>query len=230
MISRSFEIISGIFCVGGSDISHPQDALAYLVKSNDRAVLIDAGAGKGSSVIWENIQRSGVHPRELTHLILTHAHVDHIGGAEFFKDKAGCRIIAHEADQEAIESGDPVLTAASWYGVTLPRLKVDQILKETAEEIPLGSKEKIICLHTPGHTPGSISPYIDRQGQRVLFGQDIHGPFSKDFGSNLSDWRHSMEELLALKADILCEGHFGIYRTPQKIKTYIEQYMKQHPF
>ncbi len=37
-----------------------------------------------------------------------------------------------------------------------------------------------------------------------------------------------MEELLALKADILCEGHFGIYRTPQKVKTYIEQYMKQY--
>ncbi|MBI5605039.1 MAG: MBL fold metallo-hydrolase, partial [Deltaproteobacteria bacterium] len=212
----------------GSDISHPQDALAYLIKGNDQAVLVDAGAGKGSSVIFENIKRSGVHPRELTHLILTHGHVDHIGGAEFFKDKTGCRIVAHEADQGAIESGDPVLTAASWYGVTLPRLKIDQVLKEKIEELPLGQKEKIICLHTPGHTPGSISPYMDRQGQRVLFGQDIHGPFSKDFGSSLSDWHNSMDELLALKADILCEGHFGVYRTPQKVKAYIEQYMKQY--
>lgn len=228
MISKSFEIISGIYCVGGSDISHPQDALVYLIKGEETAVLVDAGAGKGSAVIWENIRKSGVNPLELTYLILTHAHVDHIGGAEFFKDKTGCLIVAHQADQEAIESGDLVLTAASWYGVTLPRLKVDQILKETTEEIPLGSKEKIICLHTPGHTPGSISPYLDRLGKRVLFGQDIHGPFSSDFGSNLSDWRHSMEELLALKADILCEGHFGIYRTPQKVKNYIEQYMKQH--
>ncbi len=228
MISKSFEIISGIFCVGGSDISHPQDALSYLVKGSDQAVLIGAGAGKGSSIIWENIQKSGVNPQELTHLILTHAHVDHIGGADFFKNKTGCRIVAHEGDQEAIESGDSVLTAASWYGVTLPRLKVDLVLKEKFEELSLGQKEKIHCLHTPGHTPGSISLYIDRQGQRVLFGQDIHGPFAKEFGSNLSDWHNSMEELLALKADILCEGHFGIYRTPQKVKAYIEQYMKQH--
>jgi glyoxylase-like metal-dependent hydrolase (beta-lactamase superfamily II) len=227
-MAKPVEILSGIYCVGGPDISHPQDALAYLVKGNDQAILIDSGAGKDSLVIWENIHKSGVHPRELTHLILTHAHVDHIGGAKFFKDKTGCLIVAHEADQEAIETGDPVLTAASWYGMTLPRLKVDHVLKEKIEEISLDPKEKIICLHTPGHTPGSISPYIDRQAQRVLFGQDIHGPFSKDFGSNLSDWHNSMKELLALKADILCEGHFGIYRTPQKVKNYIEQYMRQY--
>jgi glyoxylase-like metal-dependent hydrolase (beta-lactamase superfamily II) len=228
MMSKPFEIISGIYCVGGSDLSHPQDALVYLIKGEETSVLIDSGAGKGTSVIWENIRKLGVKPGELTYLILTHGHIDHIGGAAFFKEQTQCRIVAHEADQVAIESGDPVLTAASWYGVTLPRLKVDQILKKTTEAIPLGSKEKIICLHTPGHTPGSISPYLDRLGKRVLFGQDIHGPFSKEFGSNLSDWRQSMEELLALKADILCEGHFGIYRTPQKVRTYIEQYMRQY--
>jgi len=229
MDSKSFEIISGIYCVGGSDLSHPQDALVYLIKGEETAVLIDAGAGQGSSIIWENIRKSGVNAHELTYLILTHGHVDHIGGAQFIIDKTGCQIVAHEADREAIESGDPVLTAASWYGVALPRLKVDHILKEKVEELHLGQKEKILCLHTPGHTPGSISPYMDRSGKRVLFGQDIHGPFSKDFGSNLSDWRRSMEDLLALKADILCEGHFGIYRTPQKVKTYIEQYMRQYP-
>jgi len=227
-MSKPFEIVPGIFCVGGSDISHPQDAMVYLIKGEESAVLIDAGAGKGSSVIWENIRKFGVNPQELTYLILTHGHVDHIGGAKFFKDQTGCRLVVHEADQEAIEYGDPVLTAASWYGVTLPRLKVDQVLTEEKEEIPFGPKEKIICLHTPGHTPGSISPYLDWQGQRVLFGQDIHGPFSKEFGSNLSDWGASMEELLALKADILCEGHFGIYRPSQKVKTYIEQYMRQY--
>lgn len=226
-MANLLEIISGIFCVGGSEISHPQDALVYLVKGEQGSVLIDAGAGKASLLIWENIQKLGVKPQELTHLVLTHGHVDHIGGALFFKEQTGCRIVAHEADQKAIETGDPVLTAASWYRTTLPRLKIDHPITGKTGEVPLGPKEKIVCLHTPGHTPGSISPYIDRQGQRVLFGQDIHGPFSKDFGSNLNDWRRSMEELLALKADILCEGHFGIYRTPQKVQAYIEHYLDQ---
>ncbi|MBA4392953.1 MAG: Zn-dependent hydrolase [Desulfobacca sp.] len=225
---RPFEIHSGIYCVGGPDLSHPQDALVYLIKNEDQAVLIDAGAGRGSAVIWGNIQYLGIKPKELTALILTHAHVDHIGGALFFKEKTGCLLVAHEADQEAIESGDPALTAASWYGMTLPCLKIDTLLKEESEELPLGLEEKIICLHTPGHTPGSISPYIDRQGKRVLFGQDIHGPFSKQFGSNLSDWHRSMEKLLALKADILCEGHFGIFRSPETVKVYIETYIDQN--
>jgi glyoxylase-like metal-dependent hydrolase (beta-lactamase superfamily II) len=228
MMAKPFEIFSGIYCVGGSDLSHSQDALVYLIKGEECAVLIDAGAGKASSLIWGYIQHLGVKPQELTTLILTHGHVDHIGGALFFKEKTGCRIVAHEADQEAIESGDPVLTAASWYGMTLPQLKIDGLIKEETEELPLSPKERIICLHTPGHTPGSISPYIDRQGKRVLFGQDIHGPFSKNFGSNLSDWHRSMEKLLALKADILCEGHFGIYHSPQKVKAYIENTLDQY--
>jgi glyoxylase-like metal-dependent hydrolase (beta-lactamase superfamily II) len=228
MTCKSFEIITGIFCVGGPDLSHPKDALVYLIKGEEKAVLIDSGAGEGSAVIWQNILELGVAPDQLVYLILTHGHVDHIGGTAFFKEKTDCRIVAHEADQEAIESGDPSLTAASWYGVNLPRLKVDHVLKEKNEELPWGEKERIFCLQTPGHTPGSISPYMDRQGKRVLFGQDIHGPFSKAFGSNMSDWHHSMEALLALKADILCEGHFGIYRTPEKVRAYIEQYQRQY--
>jgi glyoxylase-like metal-dependent hydrolase (beta-lactamase superfamily II) len=227
-MTKPLEIFSGVYCVGGADLSHPQDALVYLVKGENQAVLIDAGAGRGSSVIWRNIQSLDVKPEELTTLILTHGHVDHIGGALFFKEQTGCRIVAHEGDQEAIESGDPVLTAASWYGVTLPRLKIDDLLKGEVEEMTFGSKEKIICLHTPGHTPGSISPYLDRQGKRILFGQDIHGPFSKQFRSNLGDWRTSMEKLLALQAHILCEGHFGIYHSPQKVKAYIENYLDQY--
>ncbi|HMK65723.1 MAG TPA: MBL fold metallo-hydrolase [Thermodesulfobacteriota bacterium] len=227
MAQKPFEIHSGIYCVGGPDLSHPQDALVYLIMEKDTAALIDAGAGQGSETIWKNISKLGLTPEKLTYLILTHAHVDHIGGAEFFKEKTNCLIVAHEDDRAAIESGDPGLTAASWYGVNLPRLKVDRVLKDKMEALPL-DEEKIICLHTPGHTPGSIALYMDRQGKRVLFGQDIHGPFSKSFGSNISDWYHSMEELKALEADILCEGHFGIFRTPEKVKKYIEQYQKQY--
>lgn len=127
MNNKPFEIIPGIFCVGGSDLSHPQDALVYLIKGEKTAALIDAGSGKGSSVIWNNIEKIGMNPQDLTYLILTHGHVDHIGGASFFKERSGCLMIAHELDQAAIETGDPVLTAASWYGVDLPPLKVDQV-------------------------------------------------------------------------------------------------------
>jgi hypothetical protein len=62
----------------------------------------------------------------------------------------------------------------------------------------------------------------------VLFGQDIHGPFLPEFGADLSAWRHSMETLLSLEADILCEGHFGVYRMKARVKEYIEGYLDQY--
>lgn len=228
MNTQPLEIVPGIYCVGGPELSHPQDALAYLVIGQESTALIDAGAGKGSAIIWENIEKAGLNPENLAYLILTHSHVDHIGGAAFFKERSRCLTVAHELDQAAIETGDPGLTAASWYGVDLPSVKVDRVLKAKMEEVPLGRKEKLFCLHTPGHTPGSISLYTDWQGERILFGQDLHGPFSRAFGSNLSDWKNSMEELLALKADILCEGHFGVYRSQKVVKGYIERYLQQY--
>jgi glyoxylase-like metal-dependent hydrolase (beta-lactamase superfamily II) len=227
-MNKTIEIHPGIFQVGGSEISQAQDASSFLIRGSDRAVLIDAGAGRGSEIIWNNILSLGVQPGEISQLILTHGHVDHMGGAAFFQDKTGCRIVAHELDRRAIESGDPVRTGASWYGVTLPPLTVDRVLTAPAEEIPLGGGEKIVCLHTPGHTPGSLSPYLDRDGQRILFGQDIHGPFLKEFDADLGDWRASMQRLLELEADVLCEGHFGVYRSKAEVRQYIEHYLRQH--
>ena len=86
----------------------------------------------------------------------------------------------------------------------------------------------MICLHTPGHSPGSISLYLDKEDERILFGQDIHGPFLADFGANMSHWRESMEILLELNADILCEGHFGIFRPADKVRRYIERYLEEY--
>ena len=82
-------------------------------------------------------------------------------------------------------------------------------------------------LHTPGHTPGSISVYIDTPEGRVLFGQDIHGPFSPSWDSDMVEWRRSMRKLLDLEADFLCEGHAGIYRG-EEIREYIEGYLRRY--
>jgi glyoxylase-like metal-dependent hydrolase (beta-lactamase superfamily II) len=62
----------------------------------------------------------------------------------------------------------------------------------------------------------------------VLFGQDIHGPFNKAFGSDIDLWKESMHKLLALEADILCEGHFGIYQPKEKVRDYIERYLEEY--
>ncbi len=133
-------------------------------------------------------------------------HIDHIGSAPFFKKQYGAKILIHELDAPAVEKGDSRKTAANWYGTTFPPTAVDRKHKGEYEILTFGG-ETLHCLHTPGHTPGSISLYLDRAGKRVLFGQDIHGPFHKDFESDIDVWKKSMRKLLDLNADILCEGH-----------------------
>ncbi len=224
---KTEEIVSGVYLIGGPDVTQADDAAVYLIDFAGELVMIDAGAGRSSSQIVRNIEILGLKPSAVSHMILTHCHIDHIGSAPFFREKYGAKIVIHELDAKALETGDSIRTAANWYGTTFPPTKVDQLLKGTHEVLKFG-EEELHCLHTPGHTPGSISVYLDRGGKRVLFGQDIHGPFNKAFGSDIVAWRKSMQTLLALEADILCEGHFGIYRSKNNVKDYIERYIEEY--
>lgn len=220
-------IHEGIYLIGGSSLSHFQDATVFVIDCGSELVMIDSGAGKGSKAIEKNIRDIPLDPARISSLILTHCHVDHIGAAKYFRDAFGCRIIAHELDADAIGTGDPARTAASWYGTRLPQTPVDVRLQHELEILRAGNDE-LYCVHTPGHTPGSISVYLDRKGKRILFGQDIHGPFSDSFDSDISLWRQSMERLISLEADILCEGHFGIFIGRKRVEEYIRGYLDQY--
>ena len=61
-------------------------------------------------------------------------------------------------------------------------------------------------------------------GKRVLFGQDVHGPYFLP-GSNIADARVSLLKLIDIEADILCEGHFGVYQPASEVRLYIEGYL-----
>jgi glyoxylase-like metal-dependent hydrolase (beta-lactamase superfamily II) len=227
MRTNTEEIISGVYLIGGPGITSADEAAIYLIDFAGDLVLIDAGAGRSSSQIVRNIEMLGLNPINLSCLILTHCHIDHIGSVPFFKKQYGTKILIHELDAKAVESGDSRKTAANWYGTTFPPTAVDRKLKGEHEILTFG-KEELHCLHTPGHTPGSISLYLDRGGKRVLFGQDIHGPFHKDFDSDIKAWRKSMQTLMALNADILCEGHFGIFESKERVRSYIERYLEEY--
>ncbi|MGB9628317.1 MAG: MBL fold metallo-hydrolase, partial [Thermodesulfobacteriota bacterium] len=145
------------------------------------------------------------------------------------KKRFGLKIYIHVLDSSPIENGDQILTAANWYQTRFPPTKVDERFNSSEEILEIG-QQKIHCLHTPGHTPGSISIYLDRDGKRVLFAQDLHGPLLSEFGSNLEDYGRSTKRLLELEADILCEGHFGIYKTKKEVRNYILSYRRQYGF
>ncbi|PKN74471.1 MAG: Zn-dependent hydrolase [Deltaproteobacteria bacterium HGW-Deltaproteobacteria-10] len=224
---KTEEIAEGVYLIGGPNVTPPEDAAVYLIDFAGELVMIDSGAGNSSSQLVRNIEMLGLNPAELTHIILTHCHIDHIGSAAYFREKYNSKIVIHELDAQALETGDSIKTAANWYGTTFPPTRVDRKLKGVHEILKFG-KEDLHCLHTPGHTPGSISVYLDRAGTRILFGQDIHGPFNRAFESDIQAWKKSMNVLLSLEADILCEGHFGIYQPKNKVRDYIERYLEEY--
>ena len=220
------EIVRDIFIVGGPDITDGRDGCAYLMNFGE-LILIDTGAGWSVDKIINNVHSLGLDCKDLSRILLTHCHIDHIGGAPEIKRRFGSKIYIHKLDAPPLENGDPILTAANWYQTTFPPTPVD-VKFNLPEEILTIGQQKIVCLHTPGHTPGSICIYLDKDGKRILFGQDLHGPILEEFGSNLEDYGRSTKKLLDLDADILCEGHFGIYKTKKEVKDYILSYRQQY--
>jgi glyoxylase-like metal-dependent hydrolase (beta-lactamase superfamily II) len=223
---KSSEIVKDIFIVGGPEITDGRDGCVYLINLGE-LILIDTGAGWSVEKIVNNIQKLGYNSKNLSKILLTHCHIDHIGGVPEIKKRFGSKIYIHKLDAPPLESGDQILTAATWYQTTFPPTPVDVKLNSPEETLMIG-EQKMICLHTPGHTPGSISIYLDRDGKRILFAQDLHGPLLAEFGSSLGDWDRSTKKLLDLDADILCEGHFGIYKTKKDVKDYILSYRRQY--
>ncbi len=220
-------IIEGVYLVGGPNFSMSEDATVFIIDFSGELIMIDSGAGRSARTLVSNIESAGLDPKKISTLILTHCHIDHIGAAPYFRETFGCKLAAHDLDARAIEDGDAVMTAANWYETDFPPTPVD--IRFTAEhEILRFGAEELHLLHTPGHTPGSMSIYMDRSGKRILFGQDIHGPFLPSFKSDVGRWHKSMEKLLALNADILCEGHFGIFQTKEQVRKYIQGYVRQY--
>jgi glyoxylase-like metal-dependent hydrolase (beta-lactamase superfamily II) len=120
-------------------------------------------------------------------------------------------------DTEAIETG--IGSGAEYYGVSYRPCKVDVILRGTEETLRCGPYD-LKVIHIPGHTPGSIAVYLDA-GTIILFGQDVHGPYFLK-GSNTDEAKISLQRLIDLEADILCEGHFGVYEPKEEVRRYIE--------
>lgn len=215
------EIVKNVYHVGDSGCS------VYLIdtQSNDGLVLIDCGM---SLEMIKKISKLNLNPMEIKHCIITHFHIDHIAACYDFKQfNRNVKYYAHELDADAIEEkGHDRKTAAIWYGVNYKPVKLEKKLKGDLEILKFGTFE-FQCIHTPGHTPGSISILIETEDnkKKILFGQDIHGPIIPGV-SNFGDYQISLRKLLDLNADILCEGHFGIFQPASEVQRYINKYIE----
>ena len=218
-------ITSDIWQIGGSGITRPEDAAVYLIHRHGQAAIVDSGCGPSVPDILHNIEMCGISAGQVEWIVLTHCHFDHTGGAAALRSALGCRILAHAADAVYLEAGDDRVTAASWYGASLAPLPVDTAFDGESTSLMLGDRE-VTAIHTPGHSPGSIVLTMVSDGLRVLFGQDVHGPLHGDLRSNAPDYRRSLKRLLELDADVLCEGHYGVFRGKDNIRAFISSFLK----
>jgi glyoxylase-like metal-dependent hydrolase (beta-lactamase superfamily II) len=217
-------ITGEIHQVGGAQLTAPEDAAIYLINFNGHAALVDAGCGRAQRRLLANMRAWGVKPEQIEYLLLTHCHFDHTGGARALKDLLGCQVVAHALEAPFLEQGDATVTAATWYGATLPPCPVDRKLAGARTEIALGGRI-IEAIHTPGHSPGSVVYRTESEELKILFAQDVHGPLHPDLRSDAEAYRHSLELLLSLEADVLCEGHYGIYRGKPAVAAFIRQFL-----
>jgi len=212
------EVFKNVYHVGDSGCS------VFMVdtQSEEGLVLIDCGMSLG---MIKRIKKVGLNPMDIKHCILTHMHIDHIAVCSDLKQfNSKVNFYAHNLDADAIEEeGHDRETVASWYSIKYKPIKLAKRFRE--DEILHLGKYDFECIHTPGHTPGSISILIEIEGIKILFGQDLHGPIIPGI-SNFTDYQNSLRKLLNLNADILCEGHFGIYSPADSVRQYIKGYIE----
>jgi glyoxylase-like metal-dependent hydrolase (beta-lactamase superfamily II) len=218
-------MIRAVYRVAGPDITDRRDCNVYVLDGKE-PVLVDAGLGVSVEQTIENIEAVGVDPAAIRTIVLTHCHIDHMGGASVLRERLGARLCMHELDADIVERGDNRLTAAFCFEVDFKPLDIDVRISGLEGRLPIDG-EDVFFLHTPGHTPGSISPYVDVvDGRRILFGQDLGAPLLSDFECDEPAWHQSMERLLALKADVLCDGHSGVYQPASRVNKYIRHFIK----
>jgi glyoxylase-like metal-dependent hydrolase (beta-lactamase superfamily II) len=127
-------------------------------QQSGEALVIDPG--DNIPEILEVVARHGLR---VTAIVITHAHIDHIGGAQELKAATGAPVYMHADDLGLYERLD---MQALWLGMETPeRVEIDVPAGE-GERLRIGAADFEIR-HTPGHTPGSISLWIPTEKKLI---------------------------------------------------------------
>ncbi|TXS75839.1 MBL fold metallo-hydrolase [Streptomyces sp. sk2.1] len=218
----------------------------WWLRGADRDIVVDAGLGVASlsAEIPQLFERDPL-------VILTHAHLDHVGGAGEFREQA-----AHTAAADALARGVPAsLYTTELYnriGIVpaeeyLPDLLIDSLpgpgynprtysvapLTVThrlhdGDVIDLGGRT-LAVIHLPGHTPGCIALHEERTG--ALYTGDVvyDGYLIDDLPESVrSAYRHSMEHLADLDLSVVHPGH-GRSFDRSRLLELTQSYLQQEP-
>lgn len=156
------------------------------------AVVIDPG--DDIERVKEILERHRLKPALI---VATHAHIDHVGGIAKLKRATGAAVLMHAADLPLYEN---LAAQAAWLGVEPPKsVEVDQFLKP-GDKLRVGGLE-LEVLHTPGHSPGSVSLYLPGKQSRIFSGDTL---FQSSIGRT-DLWGGSFEEIMRSIRETLLE-------------------------
>ena len=187
----------------------------------DELTLIDTGARGSGSRILNAVKALGRSPDEIANIVITHYHVDHVGGLAEIQRHVPARTGVHLLEAEHVANATlpnpfqhPTLARMMQPFVDAhhegERPRVD-VLLDDGDELPVLGGLKVV--HAPGHTAGSISLHFPQRGALIV-GDAMQYKFgrlmlpNRLFTEDMRAARASIGKLARLDFDVLCFSHF----------------------
>ena len=197
-------VFDNLFFVGGKQ--HTSWALA----TSEGIIIIDTIFPYNSEeLIIGGLERLGLDPEDIRHVIISHAHGDHIGGAQMLQERYGADVVMGAADWDLVE------TYPNRYTSMAP---TRGIVATDGMELTLGDTT-VTLWETPGHTPGTLSYTftVYDQGRPVNvaysggtafnFVNNTPDPGIRNFQTYLDSQQHIAEQAAATGATVLLSNH-----------------------
>jgi len=213
------EIIEGIHRIdeASKNMAHSN---VYLVINGKELIVIDTGTSGNAKKIVSYIQKIGHQTSEISTIVLTHLHRDHVGSAKELKELSNAKVAAHIDEADFISGKKPIPKPKD----ILFRVALS-FIKSTPVEVDIALKggDKIGNLEVidvPGHTPGSIALFDAER--KALFvgdtlksdGKDVTADNApKQFIWSADKEKKSIEKISLLDFDIMLPGHGEVLKT-----------------